>query len=236
MDTPIKMEYLFQDGATPIMEGIINLHNKIMCIMVYIGAVVFSIIGININYHNSSVNINPVIVEHNTLLEIIWTLTPAAILIGIAIPSFSLLYAIDEVINPLITSKVTGHQWYWSYELAHNLLNSTNYAGISGLLSSADEFDANLITSNDLLLGDKRLLQADNALILPTDTHIRYIITSSDVIHSWGVPSLGIKLDAVPGRLSQTNSIISRIGNFYGQCSEICGVNHGGMPIEVISV
>jgi len=218
-DAPLAAELLFQDSATPIMEGIVDLHNKIMCIMTYIGTIIFGFIFINILFHNADVNKKPKYLKHNLWLEIIWTIIPAIILIGIAIPSFGLLYAIDGVISPALTIKVIGHQWYWSYEDMRS-----------------ESCDVNLVAENDLINGDKRLLQTDNALHLPTSTHIRFVITSSDVIHSWAVPSLGIKLDAVPGRLSQTPTIIGRDGHFFGQCSEICGINHGGMPIEILSM
>ena len=161
-----------------------------------------------------------------TLIELIWTITPALILIAIAFPSFRLLYLLDEVISPTITIKVVGHQWYWSYEYS-------DYVNESG---ESIEFDSYMLPESDLELGQFRLLDVDNKVIVPVDTHIRLIVTGADVIHSWAVPSLGIKIDAVPGRLNQTSILAERPGLFYGQCSEICGVWHGFMPIAVEAV
>ena len=132
----------------------------------------------------------------------------------------------DEVIDPIITLKVIGNQWYWSYEYSDNL-------------EFSDEsliFDSYMVQEDDLLIGQFRLLEVDNRVIVPTNSHIRVLITASDVLHSWAIPSLGIKLDACPGRLNQTSMFIKREGVFYGQCSEICGVNHAFMPIVVEAV
>ena len=199
---------------------------------------------------------------HNHLLEIIWTITPSILLILIAIPSFVLLYAMDELILASITIKVIGHQWYWSYEYSdyilqflenaflnlsenNNILNLTpkEYIGCSipkndlEFMDSINiEFDSYMIPEDELISGQLRLLEVDNPLVVPIRTHIRILVTSTDVLHSWCIPSLGIKMDAVPGRLNQTSFFIKRVGTFYGQCSEICGVNHGFMPIVVESV
>lgn len=161
-----------------------------------------------------------------TLIELIWTITPALILIAIAFPSFRLLYLLDEVTSPTITIKVTGHQWYWSYEYSDYLTES----------GEAIEYDSYMIPESDLELGQFRLLDVDQKVIIPVDTHIRLIVTAADVLHDYAVPSLGIKLDAVPGRLNQASMYAEREGVFYGQCSEICGVYHGFMPTSVESV
>jgi cytochrome c oxidase subunit 2 len=158
-----------------------------------------------------------------TLIELIWTITPALVLIAIAFPSFKLLYLLDEVIDPVITVKAIGNQWFWSYEYS-------DYVNDTG---EAIEFDSYLIPESELEPGQLRLLEVDNRVILPVDTHIRFIVTARDVIHSFGVPSLGLKLDALPGRLNQTSVIINREGVFYGMCSELCGVLHFGMPIVI---
>ena len=132
----------------------------------------------------------------------------------------------DEIIDPIITLKVIGSQWYWSYEYSDNL-------------EFADEpliFDSYMVQDNDLEIGQFRLLEVDNRVVVPTNSHIRVLITASDVLHSWAIPSLGLKLDACPGRLNQTSMFIKREGVFYGQCSEICGINHGFMPIVVEAV
>jgi cytochrome c oxidase subunit 2 len=164
---------------------------------------------------------------HSSLLEIVWTILPAVVLMIIAIPSFGLLYSLDELIDPTVTLKVVGHQWYWSYEYS-------DYATLEG--GESLNFDSYMIATDDLTNGTFRLLEVDNRLVLPENTHIRLLITSADVLHSWAVPSFGVKVDACPGRLSQASLFIKRLGTFYGQCSEICGVNHGFMPIVVNSV
>lgn len=162
----------------------------------------------------------------STLIELIWTITPALILIAIAFPSFKLLYLMDEVIAPAMTLKAIGRQWYWSYEYS-DYVNENN-EGLS--------FDSYMIPTNDLEPGQLRLLEVDNRVVVPIDTHIRIISTASDVIHSFAVPSLGIKIDAIPGRLNQTSMLLQREGVFYGQCSELCGVWHGFMPIVIEAV
>jgi cytochrome c oxidase subunit 2 len=163
---------------------------------------------------------------HGTTIELIWTIVPSLILVTIAIPSFALLYSMDEVIDPAITLKVIAHQWYWSYEYSD--YNTSDEDSIA--------FDSYMIQEDDLELGQLRLLEVDNRVILPVNTHIRVLITSTDVIHNWAIPSLGIKCDAYPGRLNQVNTFIKREGIFHGQCSELCGVNHGFMPIVVEAV
>ena len=165
-------------------------------------------------------------VVHGTILEIVWTITPALILLVIAVPSFTLLYSVDEIIEPAVTLKAVGHQWYWSYEFS-------DYASEDG---ETINFDSYMTPSDDLEQGALRLLDVDNRVVLPTQTHIRVIVTAADVLHCWGIPSLGIKLDGCPGRLNQTSMFIKRDGVFFGQCSEICGVNHGFMPICVEAV
>jgi cytochrome c oxidase subunit 2 len=161
-----------------------------------------------------------------TLIELIWTITPALVLIAIAFPSFKLLYLLDEVIDPVITVKAIGNQWFWTYEYS-------DYVNDTG---ETIEFDSYMIPDTELESGQLRLLEVDNRVILPVDTHIRFIVTARDVIHSFAVPSLGLKLDALPGRLNQTSVIINREGVFYGQCSELCGILHGFMPIVIEAV
>ena len=161
---------------------------------------------------------------HSSILEIVWTLIPAIILVIIAIPSFGLLYSLDELIDPTVTLKIVGHQWYWSYEYS-------DYASLEG--GESLNFDSYMIATDDLTKGAFRLLEVDNRVVLPINTHIRLLITAADVLHSWAIPSFGIKVDACPGRLTQTSLFLKREGTYYGQCSEICGVNHGFMPIVV---
>lgn len=197
----------------------------------------------SIMLYNSKTLKEPLIVVHAPILEIIWTLIPAIILIFVAIPSFSLLYSMDEIIEPLLTIKIIGHQWYWSYEfLDPNIVFQLYVESMPNKISDYKplevtcSFDSYLLSEDLLIDQSKRLLDVDNKLYLPVETNIRLLITAADVLHSWAVPALGIKLDACPGRLNQTSLYIRRPGTFYGQCSEICGVNHGFMPIAVVGL
>ena len=160
---------------------------------------------------------------HGTLVEVIWTVIPSIILIFIAFPSLQLLYSLDEITDPSLTLKAVGHQWYWSYE----------YSDVEDELI---EFDSYMVSSMDLNKGDLRLLEVDNKVVLPLNTNIRIVITGADVIHSFTVPSLGVKADAIPGRLNQVSFLIKRPGVYYGQCSEICGSDHSFMPIVIEGV
>lgn len=217
----------FQDPATPAMEGMIDFHNYIMIFVITIGLFVLWMLYQVFVFFNEGVNPFSVKFTHSSLLEIVWTILPAVVLMIIAIPSFGLLYSLDELIDPTVTLKVVGHQWYWSYEYS-------DYATLEG--GESLNFDSYMIATDDLTSGTFRLLEVDNRIMLPENTHIRLLITSADVLHSWAVPSFGVKVDACPGRLSQASLFIKRLGTFYGQCSEICGVNHGFMPIVVNSV
>ena len=217
----------FQDPATPIMEGIMEFHNHLMFFIVLIAIFTSWVLGRCIYFYNENRNSNPEMFTHSTPLEIVWTIAPALILLFIAIPSFALLYSMDEMIDPALTLKVIGHQWYWSYEYS-------DYSLLDG--GESLNFDSYMLPTEDLTKGNLRLLEVDNRIILPINTHIRVIVTSADVLHSWAVPSFGIKVDACPGRLNQASLFIKREGVFYGQCSEICGVNHGFMPIVVRAV
>lgn len=217
----------FQDAGSIVMEEIINFHNFVMIYLVFIiVAVLWVLLRLISRFNRGTRLISHKYVVHGSLIEIVWTLTPALILVTIAFPSFKLLYLIDEIIDPAITIKVIGHQWYWSYEYS-------DYVDQEGKSINYDSF---MIKEEDLKVGDFRLLEVDNRLVVPVNTHIRLIITAADVIHSWAVPSLGVKLDAIPGRLNQTNILAYREGVFYGSCNEICGVNHAFMPIVVESV
>jgi len=217
----------FQDPATPIMEGIINFHNHIMIFLTVIVVLVAWLMARAIILFDESVHPIPIKFTHSTPLEIFWTIVPALVLLLIAIPSFALLYSMDELIDPTITLKAVGHQWYWSYEFS-------DYATLEG--GESLNYDSYMIPEEDLTGGNLRLLEVDNRVVLPVNTHIRVLITSADVLHSWAVPSFGIKVDACPGRLNQTSLFIKREGTYFGQCSEICGVNHGFMPIVVEAV
>jgi cytochrome c oxidase subunit 2 len=216
----------FQDPATPIMEGIINLHHDLMFFICIISIFVTWMLSRTLWHFEKNQNPISSTLIHGTLLEIIWTVMPAIILLIIAIPSFSLLYAMDEVISPAITIKTLGHQWYWSYE----------YSDYANEFDESIAFDSYMTPEEDLNFGQLRLLEVDNHLVVPINTHIRIIVSAADVLHSWAVPSLGIKCDAIPGRLNQTSMFIKREGLYYGQCSEICGINHGFMPIVVEAI
>nr|YP_009731493.1 cytochrome c oxidase subunit II [Macrocheles glaber]QHQ98511.1 cytochrome oxidase subunit 2 [Macrocheles glaber] len=202
----------FPDANSPIMEQLIFFHDHTMIIIVMI-TITISYMYINI-LTNKIYNRN-LIEDQN--IEIIWTILPTFLLLFIAIPSLRLLYLMEETFEPSLTIKVIGHQWYWSYEITNFNIN----------------FDSFMVPEKELMMGDFRLLEVDNRLVVPYNTNLRFIITSADVIHSWTIPSLGLKMDAIPGRLNQTFTIAKRPGIFYGQCSEICGANHSFMPISM---
>jgi cytochrome c oxidase subunit 1 len=215
----------FQTPATAIMEKIVDLHHDLMFFIIVIVVFVSWMLGRMIYFYNAENTATPrVAFAHHTVLEIIWTYIPATILILIAAPSFSLLYSIDALVSPKISVKVIGHQWYWSYET-------------TDMITSKDiNFDSYMLLEADLPKGALRLLEVDNRLVLPIRTNTRIIITAADVLHSWAIPALGVKMDAVPGRLNQVSLYLNRGGTFYGQCSELCGINHSFMPIVVDSV
>lgn len=224
LDSPSPWQIGFQDGAAPGFEGITDLHDSIFFHLIVISIFVFWVLSsviFNFSFKNS-----PIVYKysnHGTIIELIWTITPAFVLIAIAFPSFKLLYMLDEVVTPAMTIKVVGHQWYWSYEYSDFISES----------GDSIEFDSYMVPDSDLELGQLRLLEVDNRVVVPVNTHIRFIVTSTDVIHDFAVPALGLKIDAVPGRLNQTSFISLRPGVFRGQCSEICGVYHAFMPIVV---
>nr|YP_010271146.1 cytochrome c oxidase subunit II [Gargara genistae]UKB86911.1 cytochrome c oxidase subunit II [Gargara genistae] len=205
-----------QDSASPIMEQLMLFHDHAMMIVMMITMMVgYIIMSILINKLTSRLMLE------NQAIELIWTLMPAVTLIFIALPSLRILYLIEESMKPNLTVKVIGHQWYWSYE----------YSDFNNI-----EFDSYMKPSINLKSMDFRLLETDNRMIIPFNSMIRILTSSSDVIHSWTIPSVGIKIDASPGRVNQGNMIINRPGLFLGQCSEICGANHSFMPISMESI
>jgi ubiquinol-cytochrome c reductase cytochrome b subunit len=226
-DSPRPWGLYFQDSATPQMEGLVELHDNIMFYLVIIlfgvGWIMISMIR---NYVNVTSPISHKYLNHGTLIELIWTITPALILILIAFPSFKLLYLMDEVSDPAMSVLAEGHQWYWSYQYPDFLNSDGEFI----------EFDSYLVPESDLEDGALRMLEVDNRVILPELTHVRFIVTGADVIHSFACPALGVKCDAYPGRLSQVSVLVNREGTFYGQCSEICGILHSSMPIVIESV
>nr|AAY60827.1 cytochrome oxidase subunit II [Nasutitermes sp. M29] len=205
-----------QDSASPVMEQLIFFHDHALMIMLMIiTAVFYTMISIIQNKQTSRFMLE------GQMIETLWTIAPAIILVFIAIPSLRLLYLMDEIHNPAMTLKTVGHQWYWSYE----------YSDFTKL-----EFDSYMVQQEDQPINAFRLLDTDNRVVLPMNSPIRMIVTAADVLHSWTVPSLGVKTDATPGRLNQISFSINRPGLLYGQCSEICGANHSFMPIVIESV
>nr|ABV71216.1 cytochrome oxidase subunit II [Dicranomyia swezeyi] len=205
-----------QDSASPIMEQLSFFHDHALLII--------TMITILVGYLMTSLLFNKFTNRYllsGQTIEVIWTILPAIVLIFIALPSLRLLYLMDEINNPSITLKTVGHQWYWSYEYS-DFLNI--------------EFDSYMIPTNELNIEGFRLLDVDNRVVLPMNSQIRILVTAADVLHSWTIPAFGVKVDATPGRLNQTNFLINRPGVFYGQCSEICGANHSFMPIVIESV
>nr|YP_010265201.1 cytochrome c oxidase subunit II [Allodia zaitzevi]UIP57072.1 cytochrome c oxidase subunit 2 [Allodia zaitzevi] len=207
--------FSLQDSASPLMEQLIFFHDHSLLILIMITVLVSYLM--TMLFFNKFTNR---FLLSGQLIEIIWTIIPAIILMFIALPSLRILYLLDEINDPSITLKTIGHQWYWSYE----------YSDFLNL-----EFDSYMIPTNELPVGNFRLLDVDNRVILPMNSQIRILVSAADVIHSWTVPALGVKIDGTPGRLNQTNFLINRPGLFYGQCSEICGANHSFMPIVIES-
>jgi cytochrome c oxidase subunit 2 len=218
-DAAVNYQLSIQDPATNCLEWMANFYDLIMADLVLVLAVIFFLIITLITdpmHHKHSNSY----FSHSQNLEIFWTIVPALILLSIAYPSFNLLYSLDDLTDPVLTVKIVGHQWYWSYEFLD-------------LDFQAREFDAYMVPTEDLSKGEFRLLTADNMLTLPKSIPIKLLITSADVLHSWAVPSFGVKVDACPGRLNEASLYVKRTGLYFGQCSEICGVNHGFMPIMV---
>ena len=231
----------FQDPATPIAGRIIEIHHHVffflLVVLIFVLWMFFRILNaflwnvpdngkvLSKSNLDTLKSLSLLKFTHNTTIEVIWTIIPSLILVLIAIPSFGLLYAMDDIIDPEVTVKAIGHQWYWSYEYS-------DYVSTAGQIS----FDSYMLPEDELSLGQLRLLEVDNSMVLPVGTYIRINITAADVLHSWTVPSLGVKIDAVPHRINSGVIFLQRAGTFYGQCSEICGVNHGFMPIVVKGV
>lgn len=206
----------FQNASSPLIEQLIFFHNHTITILILIT----TIVAFNLFTTIFNINIDQHILESQEL-ELFWTIIPSFILIFIGLPSIRLLYLLDEVYKPGITLKTIGHQWYWSYE----------YSDFLNL-----EFDSYIVPENEIKLNGFRLLDVDNHTVIPLETQVRTLISAADVLHSWTVPSLGVKADAVPGRLNQVNFYSNRPGLYFGQCSEICGANHRFIPIVLESV
>jgi cytochrome c oxidase subunit II len=218
---PRPWEIGMQPPATPVKERLEAFHDELLVIITLITVFVLGLLlYVIVRFHHQR-HPEPTRTSHNTVIEMLWTVVPVLILVIIAIPSFKLMYYMDRVPNPDMTIKVTGHQWYWSYEYPDQ-----------GELT----FDSNLIPDADLKPGQTRLLDVDNPLVVPVDTTIRVLVTGTDVIHSWFVPSFGVQEYAIIGRLNESWMKIERDGVYYGQCNQICGINHAFMPIKVEAV
>nr|AER58566.1 cytochrome oxidase subunit 2 [Geositta crassirostris] len=207
-------QFGFQDASSPIMEELVEFHDHALMVALAICSLVLYLLTLMLMEKLSS---NTVDAQE---VELVWTILPAIVLIMLALPSLQILYMMDEIDEPDLTLKAIGHQWYWTYEY-------TDFKDLS--------FDSYMIPTQELPLGNFRLLEVDHRVVIPMESPIRIIVTADDVLHSWAVPSLGVKTDAIPGRLNQTSFIATRPGIFYGQCSEICGANHSFMPIVVES-
>ncbi len=211
-----------QPAASPVMEDIRWFHNQILFpLITVISVFVLGLMVYVFVRFNRKANPTPSNFTHNTTVEILWTVIPVIILVVIAVPSFKLLYKADSIAEPEMTLKVTGNQWYWSYEYPDH---------------GSFEFDSNILEGDDLPEGAPRLLSVDNKVVLPVETDIRILVGANDVLHNWAVPAFGIKIDTVPGRLLETWVRITKPGTYYGQCSELCGLRHAYMPIEVQAV
>ena len=206
----------FQDASSPLMEQLIFFHDHAILVLVLItrlvGFIFFSLVTGKFG--------GRYLLEYQEI-EAIWTVLPGFVLIFLALPSLRLLYLLDEINRASLTLKVVGHQWYWSYEYSDFL---------------DVEYDSYMLPEEELSMGEYRLLEVDHRTVVPSCVDVRVLVTAADVLHSWTVPSLGVKADAVPGRLNQLSFFCSRVGVFYGQCSEICGANHSFMPVVIESV
>ena len=218
---PLPWKLGLQDPVTPTMERITSFHNMLLWVCVLISLFVLALLAYVVLKFNEKANPVPSKTTHNTLVEVLWTAVPIVILVAIAVPSFKLLYYADKTKDAEMTLKIVGHQWYWSYE----------YPDFGEI-----KFDSNMIADKDLKPGQRRLLEVDNRVVLPVGTNIRILMTAADVIHAWRIPAFGVMKDAVPGRLGETWVRIDKEGVYYGQCSELCGINHAYMPIAVEAV
>ena len=215
---PVPWQLNFQPAATPVMERMTEFHQLLLIIITLITLFVFGLLIYTMVKFSAKNNPVPSKTTHNTLIEVIWTVVPVIILVIIAVPSFKLLYFSDVVPKADMTIKAIGNQWFWTYQYPDH-----------GKFS----FDANMIPDKELKKGQKRLLDTDTSVVVPVNTTVRIQVTAADVLHAWAIPAFGVKIDVVPGRLNETWFKATREGVYYGQCSELCGVNHGFMPIRV---
>ena len=214
---PQPWQMTYQPAVTPIAVHVHAFNDLLMAIIISICVIVFALLGYVLWRFNAKRNPIPSKTTHNTLLEVVWTVVPIMILVVIAIPSFKLLYFTDRTPEAALTIKAIGNQWYWTYEYP----------------DQGFTFDALMVDEEDLKPGQPRLLTADEAVVIPVNTTVRVLTTGADVIHSWAVPAFAIKIDSIPGRLNEAWMRVTEEGTYYGQCSELCGVGHGFMPIMI---
>ena len=216
---PVPWQLNLQPAVTPVMQKITEFHDLLLVIIILISIFVLILLGVTMWKFGAKRNPVPTTTTHNTMLEMLWTVVPVIILVVIAVPSFKLLYLSDVTPAKVdMTIKATGNQWYWTYEYPDH-----------GKFS----FDSNMIPDNELKPGQKRLLETDTVVLVPVNQTVRVQVTASDVLHAWAIPAFGVKIDGVPGRLNEIWFKATKEGTYYGQCSELCGVNHGFMPIRV---
>nr|YP_010885453.1 cytochrome c oxidase subunit II [Tenguna kuankuoshuiensis]WJE88874.1 cytochrome c oxidase subunit 2 [Tenguna kuankuoshuiensis] len=208
------MKFNSMNSINPMMEQLIYFHDHTMMFLI---SITMTVTMMMVSTMKNKLNNNTIL--ENQSLETIWTIIPAIILVFIAMPSIKILYLMEELVNPWITIKIIGHQWYWSYEYSD--MNKKEFESYMKNKSEKNNF---------------RLIEVDNRMVMPFSTQMRMIITSMDVIHSWTIPATGIKMDAIPGRLNQVSMMVKNPGLYFGQCSEICGTNHSFMPITIESV
>ncbi len=216
--TPRPWEIGMQPAHSPVESNIHSLYSLVNWLMIAVVVFVAALLLLAIFKFNAKRHPMPSRISHNTLLEVAWTVLPVLILVVIAIPSFRLVYFEDKARNPDMTIKVTGHQWYWNYTYA----DANNMA-----------FDSNMVQDADLKPGQLRHLEVDNPLVVPAGKKIRILTTGADVIHSFFIPSLGVQRYAIPGRTIETWMEVDKPGDYYGDCNQICGMNHSQMPIHV---
>ena len=234
-DSPMYWQTYLQEPASISMEGILLFNKHLLFLLFVIVMFVGWLIFYTLYYYNEYNNKFHAKFVHSNELEIIWTSVPALILLLLATPSFTLLYAMDEISEPELSLKILGHQWFWSYEISDFDTMATCMDSDKTLKYTCYLMPEETIAQKNYL-GFFRLLETNKRVLLPSNTHLRLLVTSVDVLHSWTIPSFGVKVDACPGRLNQVNVFLKRIGMFFGQCSEICGVSHGFMPIALLVV
>lgn len=207
----------FQDSVSPVMDDLVSFDNLLLVIITAISIFVLALLLIIMIRFNAKANPEPSKTTHNTVIEVVWTIVPILVLVMIAIPSFRLLYKQMVVPEADLTIKAIGYQWYWGYEYPDDDI----------------AFESLMVEDDELQPGQPRLLTTDTDVVVPVNKTVRLIITAEDVIHAWAIPSFGVKMDAVPGRLNETWFRATEVGTYYGQCSELCGVRHAFMPITV---